>query len=188
MSHQTFTYSSPNRVHSAENAFFSPAGVHVGHPARGHSVNVKRLALALAVSTGAANAAATPAYSFDAPRFACDLDEVVVERAHVLREMAEEEGLPFSEASLGALRRFVSSHGHDARPAVFLTDKGNMRAVWRTAEQEQIALEFRDQASVQFVIFAKDDDGAINRATGVVSFGGIMRQINASEAGHILRG
>lgn len=157
-------------------------------PSRQGSGNARRLALALAVATGAANAAATPAYSFDAPRFANELDEFVVRRAADLREIAHDEDLLFSEGSLGFLRRFMTAHGSDCRkPAIFLMDDGSLRAVWRTQRQEQIGLAFRESGVVQFVIFAAEKSGAMNRATGEVKFANVMRQVHASEAGHILR-
>ena len=38
---------------------------------------------------------------------------------------------------------------------VFLTDDGNLRAVWKNKSREQVAVEFQGFGDVQFVFFAR---------------------------------
>jgi hypothetical protein len=47
-----------------------------------------------------------------------------------------------SESSVADLHSFLDSFPFSERPAIFLLDDGNLRAVWRTAEKEQVGLQF----------------------------------------------
>ena len=72
-----------------------------------------------------------------------------------LKRRGAEEGLPWSSASEADFWAFMVSRPGLREPGVVLTDEGNLRAVWRNAAGEQVALEFRGFGDVSFVLFAR---------------------------------
>ena len=56
---------------------------------------------------------------------------------------------PWSQASLSDLRVFMSQISFRRRPSVYLLENGNFRAVWKNAENEQAAFQFRGNGIVQ---------------------------------------
>jgi hypothetical protein len=72
-----------------------------------------------------------------------------------LRHDAELAGEPFSAASLDAFWAFLDSHPNAIRPAIFLLDNGNLRALWKNDAREQVGLQFLGNGDVQFVIFSR---------------------------------
>ncbi len=62
---------------------------------------------------------------------------------------------PVSQASLSDLHLFLTQISFSRRPAIYLLDNGNFRAVWKNAENEQAALQFRGGGIVQCVFFSK---------------------------------
>jgi hypothetical protein len=62
---------------------------------------------------------------------------------------------PFSHDSLSDLLLFMSQISFGRRPAIYLLDNGNFRAVWRNIENEQAALQFRGDDIVHCVFFLK---------------------------------
>ena len=62
---------------------------------------------------------------------------------------------PFLQDSLSDLRLFMSQLSFARRPAIYLLDNGNFRVVWKNAENEQAALQFRGRGIVHCVFFHK---------------------------------
>ncbi len=62
---------------------------------------------------------------------------------------------PYSQQSLSDLLTFIGEVSFSRRPAIYLLDNGNFRAVWRNAENEQAAFQFRGGGVVQCVFFRK---------------------------------
>jgi len=62
---------------------------------------------------------------------------------------------PVSPASLKELLTFLDSTAFSRRPAVFLLDNGNFRAVWKNTDNEQAAFQFRGDNTVHCVFFFK---------------------------------
>jgi hypothetical protein len=62
---------------------------------------------------------------------------------------------PVSRASLKDLLTFLDSTTFSKRPAVFLLDNGNFRVVWKNADNEQAAFQFRGDGTVHCVFFFK---------------------------------
>jgi len=76
-------------------------------------------------------------------------------RLRELRIDAESSGEPFSDASLDDLWVFLDSFPNATRPAIFLLDNGNLRALWKNEAKEQVGLQFLGNGEVQFVIFSQ---------------------------------
>ena len=64
---------------------------------------------------------------------------------------------PYSPNSLSDLRLFMSQVSFRRRPAIYLLDNGNFRAVWKNAENEQAAFQLRGGGIVHCVFFLKRD-------------------------------
>lgn len=62
---------------------------------------------------------------------------------------------PVSRASLKDLLTFLDGTTFSRRPAVFLLDNGNFRVVWKNADNEQAAFQFRGESTVHCVFFFK---------------------------------
>jgi hypothetical protein len=96
---------------------------------------------------------------------------------------------PFSESSLADLRSFLASLSQIVRPAIFLLDDGNLRAVWRNAAKEQIGLQFLANGIVQFVMFVKRQHPPImSRDAGTDALANMRARIEGNGCAHLLFG
>jgi hypothetical protein len=94
---------------------------------------------------------------------------------------------PFSEASLDDLRAFMSEVALSIRPSIFLLDNGNLRAVWRNAAKEQVALQFLGDKVVQYVMFARrENPPMMMRDAGQDTLAHIRDKIAANGCNHLL--
>lgn len=69
------------------------------------------------------------------------------------------------------------------RPSLFLNDNGNLRALWKNDQREQIGLQFLGGGNIEFVIF-KQRKGRLGMAhtAGVDMKDRVLAHINASGA------
>lgn len=73
---------------------------------------------------------------------------------------------------------FLKSRIFVRRPFITLLDNGNLRAIWKSADGEQIGLQFRGNKTVQYVLFSRREDVDIMaRSAGRDTVGTIWRQI-----------
>jgi hypothetical protein len=94
---------------------------------------------------------------------------------------------PFSEPSLADLRLFLDSFPFAERPAIFLLDDGNLRAVWRNAEKEQVGLQFLGGGIVQFVMFVqRQRPPMMSRSAGTDTLTAIRGLIKNKDCDHLL--
>jgi len=104
-----------------------------------------------------------------------------------LKDDARAEGYGVSAASENDLLAFLNGRVFTRRPFITLLDNGNLRALWKNAEGEQIGLQFRGGKQVQYVLFARrKDEGFMARASGRDSLAGIERQIEAHNLGRLM--
>ncbi len=66
---------------------------------------------------------------------------------------AQQEGIAVGPASLTAFREFVRRYQPTSVPALAILDNGNIRAMWKRANGEQVGLQFRAEGDIQFVSF-----------------------------------
>jgi hypothetical protein len=96
---------------------------------------------------------------------------------------------PFSDSSLADLRSFLDSLSLIERPAIFLLDDGNLRAVWRNAANEQVGLQFLGKGVVQFVMFVKRQQPPImSRAAGTDALANMRSRIEGNDCARLLFG
>lgn len=103
-------------------------------------------------------------------------------RIQALRIEAEIDQVPFSYASHDDFRDFIGQVPSRVRPAIFLRDNGNLRALWKNDNQEQIGLQFLGGGDVQYVILKRRPGGRLRPHYGVDSRAGVMAAIRAAEA------
>jgi hypothetical protein len=110
-------------------------------------------------------------------------------RVGELKRLGMEEGLPWSAASEDDFWAFVSLWPTLREPGLILMDNGDLRAVWRNAAGEQVALEFRGYRQVYFVFFARRPEGpAMARSAGEDSVAQIGEKIAGDNLTELLRG
>ena len=104
-----------------------------------------------------------------------------------LRGLATEENIPLYESSFDAARKFV--HGLNAAhaPGIFLLGNGNVRLLWENERGEQVGLQFRDNAQVQYVFF-RMNEGVLGQIMGRESAHGVMDLIGLLGLKHIIAG
>jgi hypothetical protein len=103
-------------------------------------------------------------------------------RVQALRIEAEIDQVPFSNASHADFRAFIRQVPSRARPAIFLRDNGNLRALWKNDDQEQIGLQFLGGGDIQYVILKRRPGGRLMSHYGVDGRAGVMAVIRAAEA------
>jgi hypothetical protein len=103
-------------------------------------------------------------------------------RVQALRIDAEIDQVPFSNASHDDFRDFTRQVPSRVRPAIFLRDNGNLRALWKSGDQEQIGLQFLGGGDIQYVILKRRPGGRLTSHYGVDSKAGLMAVIRAAGA------
>lgn len=113
----------------------------------------------------------------------------VSKRVQALKIEAQLDGVPFSLASHEDFFSFLKETQPRSRPALFLNDNGNLRALWRNNAREQVGLQFLGGGNVQFVIFKQRPGAdAMTRVAGVDTTANILGHIGASGALGLLAG
>jgi hypothetical protein len=107
-------------------------------------------------------------------------------RIQALRIEAEIDQVPFSNASHAEFRNFMRQVVARVCPAIFLRDNGNLRALWKNNDQEQIGLQFLGGRDVQFVILKRRPDGKLTSLSGVASSSELLTLIKAVRATALL--
>jgi hypothetical protein len=110
-------------------------------------------------------------------------------RMQFLRIEAEIDRTPFSDASFADFQDFMREMRRKVRPSIFLNDNGNLRALWKSDQREQIGLQFLGDGNIQFVIF-KQRKGPLGmaRIAGVDARDKVLAHIKASGAEGLLIG
>jgi hypothetical protein len=113
----------------------------------------------------------------------------IEDRLRELRVDAQVEGEAFSAASASDLRQFIQSVGVTKGPAIFLLDNGNIRALWRSLDGQQVGLQFLGGRRTQFVIFAwRENPRMMTRVTGIDSIVQTRARIVRDRVDHLLVG
>ena len=124
-----------------------------------------------------------PAYSSCDPsmlRDAMHAKKQTRERLNNLRDIALEEGIEISIHSEIDLWSLLDTLEFKKRPYLFLLDNGNLRALWKNDEGEQIGIQFFGQDLIQYVLFSLRMPGRIMaRTSGRDTLPNIRRQIGA---------
>ena len=67
------------------------------------------------------------------------------------------------------------------KPAIVLSDTGELRAMWDNAREEQIGLRFKSTGDVQYVLFRKRKNAPLARSSGIDDPKVVRKHIEALE-------
>jgi hypothetical protein len=76
---------------------------------------------------------------------------------------AREDGTEISSVSRDDFLDFLTDRSVEFRPALSILDAGTIRAVWKNAQREQVAIHFKGDGQVNYVLFHLVD-GRMNRS------------------------
>jgi hypothetical protein len=102
-----------------------------------------------------------------------------------LRDIAIEEDIPLSEESLAQASKFASTLVDARTPSAFLIGNGNTRLLWVNDDGEQVGLQFREKARVQYIFF-KRSQGDIDEIMGLKSASTILNFIEQVGLRHLV--
>lgn len=85
------------------------------------------------------------------------LISILADRLFSLMADARSDGVEPLTQSLLDFFRFLVANRVNVRPALSMTDAGAIRAVWKNSDKEQVALHFKGEDVVNYVIFHLND-------------------------------
>ncbi len=106
----------------------------------------------------------------------------IANRLEYLLEASTKEGedqSPLSSDSLRCFINFIQKETNLAEPGLVLSFSGNIRAEWRRSRKEHFAAEFLPNGQVRYVVFSYDKEhpSRVDRVTGLVSVGSLMKKV-----------
>ena len=110
----------------------------------------------------------------------CTVREAYSRRIRELKGYASEDEIEVNPASERDFHYFVQSTTMVNEAALFLTDKGNFRAVWKDANGGHVGIQFFGGQRVESVIFkSRTSNNFVPRVAGHDTLEGVKRQIRA---------
>ena len=99
-------------------------------------------------------------------------------RIEALRGYGEDDEIKVSEDSERDFWAFVHSELLSEKAALFLTDNGNLRAVWKGEDSSHVGIQFLGQQKAEYVIFKRREVSEdVYRVAGVDTLGGVRKRI-----------
>jgi len=83
-----------------------------------------------------------------------------------LESAADEAGIEKSAASETCLSAFMVNAAVSRMPIITLRPNGDLRAVWKNNDGEQVGIQFESTLKLDYVIFSKNSDGEIEHHLG----------------------
>ena len=102
-----------------------------------------------------------------------------------LRSFAEEDGIELSAPSEGDFFDFACTEPQTRAASLVLLDNGNLRAVWRSGQQE-VGVQFYGDGSVQYLISRDGDDGKVTHTARRGTFEEFSAAIEGAGLGGLL--
>ena len=102
-----------------------------------------------------------------------------------LRSFAEEDGIDISAPSKDDFFDFACTEPQTRAASLVLLDNGNLRAVWRSGQQE-VGVQFYGGGSVQYLISREGDDGKITHTARRGTFEEFSAAIEGAGLGSLL--
>jgi hypothetical protein len=107
----------------------------------------------------------------------------IFSRLSELKREAAAEQIPYSQHSEHDFFKFWLLNPEIVRPYLFLLENGNLRALWKNTDGEQVGLQFRGDELVQYVIFARRDGSrVVSRSAGRDLLSNIDNLLEAHDA------
>ena len=102
-----------------------------------------------------------------------------------LRSFAEEDGIELSAPSEDDFFDFACNEPQTKAASLVLLDNGNLRAVWRSG-QEEVGVQFYGGGSLQYLISREGDDGKITHTARRGTFEEFSAAIEGAGLGGLL--
>lgn len=100
-------------------------------------------------------------------------------RLYELRAVANEDEIPWSDASELALRSFLNAYRQPSRPMITLLDNGNLRAIWKDGRERHVGLQFLGGDLVQYVMISRRPGAGFgSQSSGRDSVLGVIAQLH----------
>ena len=110
----------------------------------------------------------------------------VKDRIHALFNEAIIAGERYSLTSAIDMTIFLRMLGITQRPSIYLLDNGNLQAVWRNAEKEQVSLQFFGDNVIQFAMFARRPGLLMARIAGQDSTDQVRVKLSEHGCRHLI--
>lgn len=108
------------------------------------------------------------------------------ERVKFLKDEAKSEGIHPSEASEREFWSFIGSPPTTKRGDLFLTDDGNLNAMWNGDGDNRVALEFPGGRVIRYALLQSRQNGKVSRVCGDDSQDAVRQKIRELELESLL--
>lgn len=98
-------------------------------------------------------------------------------RLDFLRNSGAEDDIELNELSKQDFFLFIDSAPYLYVASLVLTDNGNIRALWKLGEDDQVGIQFRGNGMASYVIFKRVSQGEVTREYGLTSLAGVRSEI-----------
>lgn len=104
--------------------------------------------------------------------------EAYQNRIEALRGYGEDDEIKVNEDSERDFWAFVHSELLSEKAALFLTDSGNLRAVWKGEDSSHVGIQFLGRQKAEYVIFKRREVSEdVYRVSGVDTLSGVRQRI-----------
>jgi hypothetical protein len=101
--------------------------------------------------------------------------------------LKEEDGSSLSQNSVDEFYTFMELAGATRRPRIFVPGNGNLQAVWKDDETNQVGVHFLGNGEVHFVLSHSYPEGPSMSSIGVDRLRDIVRRIESHDLLRLLR-
>ena len=98
-------------------------------------------------------------------------------RLEWLTEVGAEDDIELNESSKRDFFSFIDSELYLNVASLVLLDNGNIRAVWKPGNQNQIGIQFRGNGKASYLIFKRLSEDDVSRTVGLTSLAGLRTEI-----------
>jgi len=98
-------------------------------------------------------------------------------RLEWLTEAGAEDDIGLNQLSKRDFFSFIDSEQYLNVASLVLLDNGNIRALWKPGDQNQIGIQFRGNGKASYVIFGRISEDDVSRTVGLTSLAGLRTQI-----------
>ena len=107
-----------------------------------------------------------------------DYSDLYKARIEELKVLGVDEGIIFNDNSEKDFWIFVGDMPFSIRASIMLTDKGNLRAIWKYGEGNHLGVQFLGPSYVEYVVFIKEPvTYNMKRLAGIDSMAGLKHLI-----------
>lgn len=94
-----------------------------------------------------------------------------------LTEVGAQDHIELNQLSKRDFYSFIDSERYLNVASLVLLDNGNIRAVWKLGDQNQVGIQFRGNGKASYVIFKRLSEDDVSRTVGLTSLAGVRTEI-----------